>query len=290
MKTPIRIALSVLVLAGLSLGSALHAQKGKDKVESKITILVPPAGQEETVVTINDKIFEGEGGTRTYKTELEKGKEYKFKIEALVEPNNYTKIWRYREITIKGGDDAKVDLTVKDLKTDKIKARWYPTPNDIVDEMAKLAKVGKDDVVYDLGCGDAVMLIRPLQKHGAKRGVSIEIDPKMVKIAKEKVKEANLEKKIEIREGDILNVKDMSEASVVLLYIGDDLGERLSPVLQKTLKPGARIVSHRFSLGDWKPDKTITVKGEDGDEYDLLLWVVGAKKGEKKVEAKQLDK
>ncbi len=287
MKNSIRVGLCLVVLAGLSTWNAVEGQKGK-KVESQITILVPPAGQEETVVTINGKVFEGEGATRTYKTELEKGKDFKFKIEALVEPNNYTKIFRYRDITIKGGDNAKVDLTVKDL-TDKIKARWYPTPNDIVDEMAKFAKVTKDDVVYDLGCGDAVMLIRPLQKFGAKRGVGVEIDPEIVKKAKDNVKKAKLEDKIEIREGDILNVKDMSDATVVLLYIGDDLGERLSPVLQKTLKPGARIVSHRFSLGEWKPNKTITVKGEDGDEYDLLLWTIGERKADKKVEAKKLN-
>jgi uncharacterized protein (TIGR03000 family) len=284
MKTILRATLCLAVLLGLFTSWNL-AQDKKGKAVSQITIQVPPAGQEETVVTINDKVFEGEGATRVYKTELEEGKEHKFKIEALVEPNNYTKIWRVREITLKGGENAKVDLTNKS-KEDKIKVRWVPTPDDIVDEMSKLAKVGKDDVVYDLGCGDAVMLIRPIQKFGAKRGVGIEIDPKMVKIAHENVKKANLEKKVEVREGDILNVKDMSDASVVLLYIGDDLGERLGPVLQKTLKPGARIVSHRFSLGDWKADKTITVKGMDGDEYDLLLWVVG----EKKAEVKKADK
>ena len=83
--------------------------------------------------------------------------------------------------------------------------------------------------------------------------------------------------KIVIKEGDILNEKDMAicaEASVVLIYIGDDLGARMAPVLQKLLKPGTRVVSHRFKLGDWQPDKTITVKGEDGDDYVLHYWVV----------------
>ena len=74
----------------------------------------------------------------------------------------------------------------------------------------------------------------------------------------------------------------MADATLVLLYIGDDLGERLSPVLQKTMKPGARIVSHRFTLGDWKPTTTITVKGQDGGEYELHLWIVPEKKLEKK--------
>jgi SAM-dependent methyltransferase len=184
-----------------------------------------------------------------------------------------------------GGDNVKVDLTVKNPKTDKIVVRWVPTPDDIVDEMCKMAKVTKNDTVYDLGCGDAVMLIRPIQKFNAKKGVGIDIDPKMIEKAKDNVKKAKLDKKIDLRVGDILNVKDMADADVVLLYIGDDRGERLSPVLQKTCKAGARIVSHRFSLGEWEPTKKVTVKGDDGGEYELLLWVVPEKKAEKKKEA-----
>jgi hypothetical protein len=94
------------------------------------------------------------------------------------------------------------------------------------------------------------------------------------------VKQAGLEDKITIVQQDILKMteKDCAEATVVLLYIGDDLGAKLSPVLQKALTPGARIVSHRFRLGDWKPDKTVTVKGTDGDEYELHLWTVPERK------------
>ena len=278
MKTSIRIALCLLVLASL-----VAVNGAGEKATSEITILVPEKGQDETKVKINGKKIDGEGGTRVFKASVEKGKDVKFKIEVDIEPNNYTHIFRTKEITIKGGDNAKVDLTVKNPKTDKIVVRWVPTPDDIVDEMSKLAKITKNDVVYDLGCGDAVMLIRPIQKFGAKRGVGIELDKKIIdEKAIPNVKKANLEKKIEIRQGDILNVKDMSDATVVLLYIGDDLGERISPVLQRTLKPGARIVSHRFKLGDWEPTKKVTVKGEDGSEYELLLWVVPEKKIEKK--------
>jgi uncharacterized protein (TIGR03000 family) len=277
MKTSIRIALCLLVLASL-----VAVNGAQEKATSEITILVPEKGQDETKVKINGKKIDGEGGTRVFKASVEKGKDVKFKIEVDIEPNNYTHIFRTKEITIKGGDNVKVDMTVKNPKTDKIVVRWVPTPDDIVDEMCKLAKITKNDVVYDLGCGDAVMLIRPIQKFKVKKGVGIDIDPKMIEIAKKKVKEAKVEDKIDLRVGDILNVKDMSDASLVLLYIGDDLGERLSPVLQKTCKPGTRIVSHRFSLGDWEPTKKVTVKGEDGSEYDLLLWVVPEKKIEKK--------
>lgn len=276
MKTSLRIGLCLLLLAGFTTWNV-----AQEKVESKLTIVVPEKGHAETIVKVNGKQIDGEGDTRTFKAALEKGKEAKFKIEALIEPNNYTKITRTKEVTLKAGDTLKVDMTIKDKKNDKIVVRWVPTPDDIVDEMCKLGKIKKEDVVYDLGCGDAVMLIRPIQKFGIKKGVGIDIDPKMIEIAKKKAKEAKVEDKIDLRVGDILNVKDMKDADLVLLYIGDDLGELLSPVLQKTMKPGARVVSHRFTLGDWTPTKSVTVKGADTYEYELHLWVVGAKKAEK---------
>jgi uncharacterized protein (TIGR03000 family) len=279
MKTSIRIALCLLVFAGVATWNG-----AQEKAVSTITITVPADDKvyEATVVKVNGKKLDGEGGTRTYKASLEKGKEYTFKIVAVIQPTNYETITRVKEITLKGGANAAVDMTVKNFKTDKsILARYVPTPDDIVDEMSKLAKVGKNDVVYDLGCGDARMLIRPIQKFGAKRGVGVEFDPKVLKEAKENVKKAKLEDRIELREGDMLDVKDMSDATVVLVYIGDLLGERVGPVLRKTLKPGSRIVSHRFSLGDWEPTTTVTIKGQDGADYDLLLWVVGEKKIDK---------
>ncbi|VTR93900.1 Uncharacterized protein OS=Chroococcidiopsis thermalis PCC 7203 GN=Chro_0526 PE=4 SV=1: Methyltransf_26 [Gemmata massiliana] len=253
----------------------------QDKKPAVITITVPERGYKETVVKVDGDEVIGTGATRTFTTPaLEAGKEYTFKIEALIEPNNYTKITRPREIKVKAGDAAKIDLTTEDKKLDKIVVRWVPTPVDIVDEMAKLAKIGKDDVIFDPGCGDAVMLIRPVKELGAKKGIGIDIDPKMVAEAKTKAKAEGVADKVVITEGDILNEKDMAgaaEATVVLVYIGDDLGARMSPVLQKLLKPGARVVSHRFKLGDWKPDRTVTVKGADGDDYVLHLWTVKEK-------------
>ena len=103
----------------------------------------------------------------------------------------------------------------------------------------------------------------------------------MVKVAQEKAKDEGVADKVVIRKGDILNLddmKDIGEATVVLLYIGDDLGRKLEPILRNNLKPGSRIVSHRFHLGDWKPDKTIEVMGQDGDQYTLHLWTVPEKK------------
>jgi uncharacterized protein (TIGR03000 family) len=256
----------------------LGLASAQEKKTATIKIAVTESTFKPTIVKVDGVEIKGTDGTRVFTSPvLEPGKEYKFAVEALIEPNNYTKISRPREVTLKAGDDVKLDLTTEDKKLDKIVVRWVPTPGDIVDKMAELAKITKDDVVFDPGCGDAVMLIRPVKTLGAKKGVGIDIDPKMVTKAQEKAKEEGVADKVVIKQGDILNEKDMADvadSTVVLVYIGDDLGARMSPVLQKLLKPGARVVSHRFMLGDWKPDKTVKVKGEDGEEYTLHLWIV----------------
>ena len=269
------IALAALFgLAGLA--------SAQEKKPATIKILLPASNYKEPVLTVEGVATKSTGAERTFTTPaLEPGKTYTYKVEALIEPNNYTKITRAREVTFKAGEAVTVDLRVEDKKLDKIVVRWVPTPDDIVDKMAELAKIGKDDVVFDPGCGDAVMLIRPVKLLGAKKGLGIDIDPKMVKAAKEKAKAEGVADKIVITEGSVTDEKDMvglKESTVVLVYMGDDLGALMSPLLQKMLKPGARVVSHRFTLGDWKPDKTIMVKGADGDDYTLHYWVVKEKK------------
>lgn len=270
------------VLFGLAFAALVGAGAAQEKKAATIKVLVPEAGYQETVVWLNGEKQKGTGATRVLTTApIEAGKEVTVKVEALIEPNNYTKITRPRELKVKAGDSVTLDLTKEDKKLDKIVVRWVPTPDDIVDAMAKLAKTTKDDIIFDPGCGDAVMLIRPVKQIGAKKGIGIDIDPKMVKKAQEKAKDEGVADKVVIKEGDILNEKDMAicaEASVVLIYIGDDLGARMAPVLQKLLKPGTRVVSHRFTLGDWAPDKTVKVRGADGDEYTLHYWEVKAKK------------
>jgi uncharacterized protein (TIGR03000 family) len=276
------------LLSAAALAAALAApMTADDKKAAPATIkLLVPDKPTRTEVSIEGKKQEepagAKDGSRVFTTpDLEPGKTYAYKIETVIIPNNYTKIFRTREVTFKAGEVLTVDVRTEDKAVkDRIEVRWVPTPDDIVDKMAELAKVTKDDVIHDYGCGDAVMLIRPMQKYGAKKGFGNDIDPKMVAEAKEKVKKAGLEDKITIVEGDILKMteKDCGEATVVLLYIGDDLGAKLSPVLQKALTPGARIVSHRFKLGDWKPDKTVVVNGMDGDEYELHMWTVPERK------------
>jgi uncharacterized protein (TIGR03000 family) len=277
-----------ILIAGVLAVAAAGLAPADDKKAAPATIkLMIPDKPTRTEVTIEGKMQDEpagvKDGVRVFTTpDLEPGKTYAYKIEAVVVPNNYTRITRTREVTFKAGETITVDVRTED-KTfkDKIVVRWVPTPDDIVDEMCKLAKVGKDDVVHDYGCGDAVMLIRAVKQFGAKKGFGIEYDPKIIEEkALPKIREEKVEDKVKVIQGDILKMteKDCAEATVVLLYIGDDLGAKLSPVLQRALTPGARVVSHRFKLGDWKPDKTVTVTGTDGDMYDLHLWTVPERK------------
>jgi uncharacterized protein (TIGR03000 family) len=227
------------------------------------------------------KQMKQKGLTRTFTSPpLDLKATYTYSLKVTWEPNNYTKITRFLKVKIDPNAETtvKVDMTKEDPRwKDDIVVRFVPTPNEVVDAMCKLAKVGKEDVVYDLGCGDGVMVIRAVQKFGAKRGVGIDIDPERVKECKDNAKKAKVEGKVVFREGDVLKIDDIPDATVVLLYMGNDINLRLRPILQAKLKPGARVVSHRFLMGDWEPNttQTITVNGED---YLVHLWIIGEEK------------
>ena len=139
--------------------------------------------------------------------------------------------------------------------------------------MIKLAGVGPTDVVFEPGCGDARITIAAV-KAGARKGVGIDIDPDRVAESRKLVKDAGLENRIEIRQGDALDIRDLSEATVVFLYMGDHFNLLIRPHLWRELKVGARVVSHRFTMGDWKPDRTVSVGIDDSPEYELHLWTV----------------
>ncbi len=246
------------------------------KVKSKLKITVP---QDNTELKIEGVVMKGSGKVREFETpDLEAGKTYEYAFSAFWEPNNYTKMTRTKSIDFEAGKDVIVDLTKEDPKNpDKAVVRWVPTPQDVVDEMITLAGVKDGDVVFEPGPGDGRVLISAVKK-GAKKAVGVELDPKKAAEARENVKEAKLDDKITIREGDALKVADYGDATVVMLYMGNEFNNLLRPLLEKQLKPGTRIVSHRFVMGDWKPEKSITVMGADGDTYELHLWVVKEKK------------
>ncbi|MFO0938889.1 MAG: TIGR03000 domain-containing protein [Gemmataceae bacterium] len=280
---PRLIAITIALLT--SVGTPAFAQTEKPaapkapvqkpaEVKSIITVTVPTA---DSALKIQGKLTKTLGLKREFDTPaLEAGKFYEYTFELKFSPNNYTTLTRTRTVTFKIGDPVNVDMS-KDSPDDKAVIRYVPTPDDVVLQMLKLAKVGKDDVVFDLGCGDARMVIAAVKESGAKKGVGIDIDPERIVESKANVAKEKVEKKVEILQGDLLDDKvlaKVAEATVVMVYLGDEFNNLLKPKLLKVLKPGTRIVSHRFKMGDWKPDQSITVTGEDGDDYELHVWTV----------------
>ncbi|HLW67105.1 MAG TPA: TIGR03000 domain-containing protein [Gemmataceae bacterium] len=269
-----RIILMLVCVTGLTLAGLALAQD--EKKVAKMKVLLP---ESDASLTIEGMPTKATGEIRNFESPpLEPGKEYKYTLVAVIKPNNYTTITRKREVKVLAGKEVEVDMRENDpVHPDDAVIRFVPTPPDIVEAMIKLAGVGKDDVVYDLGCGDGRMVIAAVKQGGAKKGVGVDIDPQRVKEAKENAQKEGVADKVEIREGDALKVKDLSDATVVLLYMGNEFDLLLRPILQKQLKPGARIVSHRFTMGDWKPEKTETLTGKDGDRYLIHLWKIEKK-------------
>jgi 16S rRNA A1518/A1519 N6-dimethyltransferase RsmA/KsgA/DIM1 with predicted DNA glycosylase/AP lyase activity len=138
---------------------------------------------------------------------------------------------------------------------------FVPTSNGVADAMLELAHVTADDVVYDLGSGDGAIVLRAAEKFGA-RGVGIEIDPMLVKSANDRARKRGLSEKVTFIQGDLFKA-DISPATVVTLYLSGSINRRLAPKLMTELKPGTRVVSHRFDMYDWRPDAHVRAGGRD---------------------------
>jgi SAM-dependent methyltransferase len=161
---------------------------------------------------------------------------------------------------------------------------YVPTPQNVVDKLLEAAKIGKDDVLYDLGCGDGRIVINAAKKFGI-HAVGFDIDPKRVAESRANVKSNKVEHLVTIEHKDIFSV-DLSKASVVTLYLLPELNVRLIPQLEK-LKAGSRIVSHDFDMEGVEPEKTWTVIARDhrepkNREHYVYLWKTPLKKTAKK--------
>ncbi|HEU4343202.1 MAG TPA: methyltransferase domain-containing protein [Candidatus Binatia bacterium] len=151
-------------------------------------------------------------------------------------------------------------------------APFDPTPQEVVERMLRLAGVKTGDVVYDLGSGDGRVVIMAAKQYGVK-AVGFEIDPGLVKLARENVRREGVEHLVEIRQQDFLTV-DLSPASVVTLYLSNDGNLAVRPALMNRLKPGARVVSYSFDMGDWPPKITESYRDAAGDTHLLYLWQI----------------
>ncbi len=135
---------------------------------------------------------------------------------------------------------------------------YMPTHEKVVAEMLKVAKVGKDDILYDLGSGDGRIVIAAAKEFGT-RGVGVDIDPDLIREARENAVKAGVADKVKFLQQDLFET-DIREATVVTLYLWPEINLRLRPKLLSDLKPGTRVVSHNHDMGDWKPLKTVRVR------------------------------
>ena len=151
-------------------------------------------------------------------------------------------------------------------------APFVSTPPDVVERMLTLARTSRDDVVYDLGCGDGRVVIEAARRFGA-RGVGIDIDPALVARARANAEAAGVSSLVQFRVQDAMTV-DVSEASVVTLYLLAASNAKLRPILTARLKPGSRIVAHNYPLGgDWEPAVIDNFTDDAGTMRTLYLWV-----------------
>ena len=152
----------------------------------------------------------------------------------------------------------------------KLDVPYEPSSEEVVGAMLEIAKVGKNDLVYDLGCGDGRIVIAAAQKAGA-RGVGVDLDPERIKESLENARKANVTDRVQFFQQDLFQT-EIGKATVVMLYLWPEVNLKLRPKLFRELKPGTRVVSHSHDMGSWEPDQTITAS----EGHRVHFWVIPA--------------
>jgi len=156
---------------------------------------------------------------------------------------------------------------------------YVPTADEVIEKMFEMGKVNKNDVIFDLGCGDGRILYMAAKKFGAK-GIGLELNPVRIREAMDQSEKYNVGLLVEIRHGDALRPKDLSDATVVVMYMFPEFMNLWFPIAKEKLKPGTRILSHDYSWdksvvpGAWDPVATATVKSSSRDNHKVYYWVV----------------
>jgi SAM-dependent methyltransferase len=171
-------------------------------------------------------------------------------------------------ITVIGCNEQPTSATTSLREPD---VHYEPTSPDVVQVMFRLSSVKADEMVYDLGCGDGRIVITAVREFGA-RGVCVDIDPQRIAESQENARKAGVTENIRFLNQDLFDT-DVSEASVVMLFLSPELNLKLRPKLLRELKPGSRIVSHWHDMGDWKPQKAVRVRSSDR-ERSVYLWTI----------------
>jgi precorrin-6B methylase 2 len=154
---------------------------------------------------------------------------------------------------------------------------YVPSAETIVPEMLKLANVKANDIVYDLGSGDGRIVIAAVKNFGAQKGVGVEFNPELIEKSRENAQTANVSDRVQFIQRDLFET-DVREATVVTLFLFPEVNLKLRPKLLNELKPGTRIVSQAFNMGDWRPDQTLVASRGDS-KATLFLWIVPAQVG-----------
>jgi protein-L-isoaspartate O-methyltransferase len=195
-------------------------------------------------------------------------------------PVAYSNTIRTRKITLEKKPVTTVDFRVEDPEQpDEYRAIFFETAESLLWAIMDLGEVNENDTVLDIGCGDGRLVLAALQKRKAKAGHGVDIDPELVELCKKNAAKAGLSEKTQFREENALKMTDVSYASFVFLYLGEDLSAKLQPLLQKTLKPGSRVVSLDFPIGDWQPDtvRKVTAKNNHGRQQTFSLYLYRVK-------------
>ncbi|HKJ67889.1 MAG TPA: class I SAM-dependent methyltransferase, partial [bacterium] len=151
---------------------------------------------------------------------------------------------------------------------------YVATPDFVVDRMLRMAEVGPGDYLIDLGSGDGRIVIAAAKRGAAGHG--IELDPERIRQARKNALDAQVRDRVLFRQENIFRA-DISEASVVTMYLLSSVNKRLRPRLFEQLKPGTRIVSHQFDMGEWEPENSVAMEGPSGTLHEIFMWIMPAR-------------
>jgi len=152
---------------------------------------------------------------------------------------------------------------------------FVPTPQPVVEEMLRLAQPKEGEVLYDLGCGDGRIVVTAAKKYKVK-GIGVDIDPERIKECHENAKKAGVTDRVTFLQKNLFEM-DFSDADVLCMYLLTSVNAKLKPKILATMKPGARVVSHAFDMGDWEPDEKAEIKDPDSYERTVYFWIVPAR-------------
>jgi SAM-dependent methyltransferase len=177
--------------------------------------------------------------------------------------------WAVQSVYLNAGQWQDTSLIQRTEKP-SLDVPYVPTPYEVVRKMLSLAEVGRDDILYDLGCGDGRIVVTAAKEYKIQKGVGVDIDPERIRESKENAREAGVTDRVTFLEKNLFEM-DFSEASVLSMYLLPSVNLKLRPKILSDMEPGSRVVSHDFDMGDWKPDKKI-----DMNEHTIYYWVVPA--------------